>query len=205
MSTSLVRRLPATVKLGAPLAVALLAAAACSSSTSSGTGTSASSSAGTGNGYGAQASASPAGASSATATVIETHAGSAGTFLTTGSGRTVYLFMKDGKNASACSGACAAIWPPVTAGSMPTASGGVQASGLGMITRSDGTKQVTYDGHALYYYSGDTAAGQTNGQGIDGFGAKWWEVAPAGTAITSAGSGAPASSPTASKAGGGWS
>jgi hypothetical protein len=75
-----------------------------------------------------------------------------------------------------------------------------------MITRSDGTKQVTYDGHALYYYSGDTAAGQTNGQGIDGFGAKWWLVAPAGTAITTAaGAGsAPTSSPTASKAGGGW-
>jgi predicted lipoprotein with Yx(FWY)xxD motif len=202
MSTSWVRRLPATVKLGAPLAVALLAAAC--SSTSSGTGTSTS----TGNGYGGGAPASsPAGSSSATATVIETHTGSAGTFLTTGSGRTVYLFMKDGKNSSACSGACAAIWPPVTASGTPTASGGAQASDLGMITRSDGTKQVTYNGHPLYYYAADNAAGQTSGQGIDGFGAKWWVVAPAGTAITtaSAGSGAPASSPTASKAGGGWS
>ena len=65
-----------------------------------------------------------------------------------------------------------------------TATGGAKASDLGTITRSDGTKQVTYDGHPLYYFVGDSAAGQTNGQGSDNFGAKWWLVAPSGAEIT---------------------
>ena len=197
MSSSFLRRMPLAAKLGAPLAVALLAAACSSASSSTSGGVSASSAPASS----AAASASPAGASSAA--VIKTTTGSAGTFLTDGSGRTVYLFMKDGMNQSACSGACAAAWPPVTASGTVTPSGGAQASDLSTITRSDGTKQVTYKGHPLYYFAGDSSAGQTNGQGIDGFGAKWWLVAPAGTAITAAAQ-APASSPTASKAGGGW-
>jgi hypothetical protein len=96
-----------------------------------------------------------------------------------------------------------------------TAGGDAKASDLGTITRSDGTKQVTYDGHPLYYFSGDSAAGQVNGQGSDGFGAKWWLVSPAGTQITSAdsasspGSGGGASTPAPASssggAGGGWS
>jgi predicted lipoprotein with Yx(FWY)xxD motif len=65
-----------------------------------------------------------------------------------------------------------------------TASGGAQTSDLGTITRSDGTKQVTYDGHPLYYFIADKSKGQTTGQGSDGFGAKWWLVAPSGDAIT---------------------
>ena len=132
---------------------------------------------------------------------IETHTGSAGTFLTDGSGRSVYMFAKDGTNASACSGACASAWPPVTTTGSPVASGGAQSSDLGTLTRSNGAKQVTYDGHALYYFAGDSSAGQTNGQGVDGFGAKWWLVAPSGAIITGTGAGAaPGSSPTASKA-----
>jgi len=199
MSSSLVTRLPAAVKLGVPLAAALLAAAACGSSSSS-SGSAASG----GNGYGG-AAASSAPAAAGTAAVIETHTGSAGTFLTNGSGRAVYMFAKDPTNQSACSGACAAAWPPVITTGAATVSGGAKASDLGTITRSDGTKQVTYDGHALYYFAGDTSAGQTNGQGIDGFGAKWWLVAPTGSIITTtSGAGqAPGSSPAASKAG--WS
>ena len=136
---------------------------------------------------------------------IETHTGSAGTFLTDGSGRAVYMFAKDGTDKSACDGACASAWPPVTTSGSPVASGGAKSSDLGTLTRSDGTKQVTYDGHALYYFAGDSSAGQTNGQGVNGFGAKWWLVAPSGAIITGTGAGAaPGSSPTASKAGG-WS
>ena len=101
-----------------------------------------------------------------------------------------------------------------------TATGGAKASDLGTITRSDGTKQVTYDGHPLYYFVGDSAAGQTNGQGSDNFGAKWWLVAPSGAEITAsetaaaAAANAPAPAPSApstpsmpasSNAGGGWS
>jgi hypothetical protein len=108
----------------------------------------------------------------------------------------------------------------VTTTGTATASGSAKASDLGTITRSDGTKQVTYDGHALYYFSGDSGAGTATGQGSDGFGAKWWLVAPSGsdvtgtvssfTAAASSGSGgaaAPAASAAASSssAGGGWS
>jgi len=186
MTRSLLTRIPAPVRFGALIAVALTAAACGSSGSSSSTG--------------AQSGASAA----SSAMVITTKAGSAGTFLTNGSGRTVYLWAKDGTGSSACSGACTALWPPVTTSGTLTASGSAKASDLGTITRSDGTKQVTYDGHPLYYYAGDSSAGQTNGQGTDSFGAKWWLVAPAGTSITSAGGGTTPSAP-ASSAGGGWS
>lgn len=208
MSSSLVTRLPASVKLGVPLAAALLAAAACGSSSSSSAasgGAAAGGGNGYGGGYGGGAGASPAAAG--TAAVIGTRTGSTGAFLVNGSGRTVYMFAKDSMNQSACSGACASAWPPVTTTGAATVSGGAKASDLGTITRADGTKQVTYDGHALYYFAGDSSAGQTNGQGVNGFGAKWWLVAPTGSIITTAAGGsgqAPASSPTASKAGG-WS
>jgi hypothetical protein len=62
----------------------------------------------------------------------------------------------------------------------PKAGSGVQASLLGTINRSDNTTQVTYNGHPLYYYSGDSQAGQQNGQGLNNFGAAWFVVAPAG-------------------------
>jgi predicted lipoprotein with Yx(FWY)xxD motif len=209
MASSLLTRLPMPVKIGVPVAAALLAAACSSTSSTSASaaGSAATSSPGT----------SAAGAST-TGTVIKTANGSTGAFLTNGSGRTVYLWVKDGKNMSACSGACAGAWPPVTATGTVTVGGSAKASDLGTITRSDGTKQVTYDGHPLYYFAGDTSTGQTNGQGSDGFGAKWWLVSPAGAQITSAdtasatsaGSGstptAPASTPASSStAGGGWS
>ena len=65
-----------------------------------------------------------------------------------------------------------------------TAAGSAKASDLGTITRSDGTKQVTYDGHPLYYFVGDSGPGTATGQGSDGFGAKWWLVSPTGSDIT---------------------
>jgi secreted repeat protein with Y-X4-D motif len=127
-------------------------------------------------------------------------------------------------NKSVCSGACAGAWPPVTATGTVTASGSAVASDLGTITRSDGTKQVTYDGHPLYYFVGDSGPGSDSGQGSNSFGAKWWLVAPSGSAITgsvsvsSATAPAPAASTPApaapapapspspsSNAGGGWS
>ncbi|HEX9358890.1 MAG TPA: hypothetical protein VF933_34395 [Streptosporangiaceae bacterium] len=192
MGMSLLRRLPMPVKLGVPVAAGLLAAACGSAAGSTAAGTSAS--------------------GSATATVIESHAGSSGPFLTNGSGRAVYLWSADSMNKSTCSGACAGAWPPVTATGKVTAADGAKAADLGTITRSDGTKQVTYGGHPLYYFAGDSGPGQTNGQGNDGFGAKWWLVAPAATKITvadaaagaaSSPSTAPASS-SGSSAGGGW-
>jgi predicted lipoprotein with Yx(FWY)xxD motif len=181
MIHSLLARMPMPVKLGIPVASALLATA-CSSAAASSPASSPSS---------APAAGSSASAST-TGTVITTQAGPAGAFLTAGSGRAVYLWAKDGMNMSACSGACAAAWPPVPATGKLTATGGAKASDLGTITRSDGTKQVTYDGHPLYYFVGDSAAGQTNGQGSDNFGAKWWLVASSGAKITASGTAAAA-------------
>ena len=186
MNMSLLGRLPMPVKLGVPVAAGLLAAAC---------GTAAGSTA-----AGAPASGTPASSGSTTATVIESHAGSAGAFLTNSSGRAVYLWSADSMNKSMCSGACAGAWPPVTAKGHVTAANGAKAADLGTITRSDGTKQVTYLGHPLYYFAGDSAAGQTNGQGNDGFGAKWWLVAPAGTKITVADSAAAAAAGAGSSA-----
>ena len=194
MSMSLLGRLPMPVKLGVPVAAGLLAAACGSAAGSTTAGTPAS------------------GPATATATVIESHAGSAGSFLTNASGRAVYLWAADSMNKSTCSGACAGAWPPVTTTGKVTAAGGAKTADLGTITRSDGSKQVTYDGQPLYYFAGDSGPGQTSGQGSDNFGAKWWLVAPAGTKITvadaAAGAGnststAPASS-GGSSAGGGW-
>jgi predicted lipoprotein with Yx(FWY)xxD motif len=186
---SLLARLPGPVKLIVPLA-AVVAASACSSYASTTT---------------PAAGSSAAGQNSAAGTVISTQAGSAGTFLTDGSGRTIYLWAKDGANMSSCSGACAQAWSPVPATGTLTASGGAQASDLGTLTRSDGTKQASYDGHPLYYYVGDSGPGQTSGQGSDDFGARWWLVAPSGAKITTADTatmaGAPASSAPAY---GGW-
>jgi predicted lipoprotein with Yx(FWY)xxD motif len=202
MGSSLLARVPGPARLGVPLAVALLAAAACSSSASSSSSSSTPASSGT---------PAAAGSSSAAAsgTVITTANSSAGAFLTNSSGRAIYLFMADSKDKSACSGACASAWPPVTG--TPTASGSAMMSDLGTITRSDGTKQVTYDGHPLYYFAGDTGGGTDKGQGLDGFGAKWWLVAPSGSSITTAvtlsggsgGSGGSAPSPTSSSSYGG--
>jgi predicted lipoprotein with Yx(FWY)xxD motif len=206
MIHSLLARMPVAVKLGVPLASALLVAA-CGGAAASTSAPSSSSSA-----------PSSSASASTTGTVITTNAGSAGAFLTAGSGRTVYLWAKDGMNMSDCSGACAAAWPPVPATGTLTATGGAKASDLGTITRSDGTKQVTYDGHPLYYFVGDSVPGKTAGQGSDAFGAKWWLVAPSGADITgtdtavAAAANAPAPAPSSaqatpatSNAGGGWS
>ncbi|MDX6230716.1 MAG: hypothetical protein QOI76_4106 [Frankiales bacterium] len=131
-------------------------------------------------------------------------------FLVGGSGRALYLWIPDTKTKSTCSGACAGAWPPLTVNGAPTAGTGATASDLGTISRSDGTKQVTYAGHPLYYFSGDKAAGQTNGEGSNGFGAPWYLIAPSGQQITSlSAASAPKSTapPTTSgsNAGGGWS
>ena len=85
---------------------------------------------------------------------------------------------------SVCSGACAQAWPPATNTGTPKASGAVKASLLGTTKRADGSSEVTYAGHPLYTFAGDTQPGQTTGQGSNGFGAPWWVVTPAGTLET---------------------
>ena len=105
-----------------------------------------------------------------------------GRVLTDANGRTLYLFEKDKGAASSCSGACASIWPPLTAAT-GGAGRGVLAAKLGSIKRADGKTEVTYAGHPLYTYAGDAKPGDTRGQGLDQFGAEWHVLAPSGHEI----------------------
>jgi predicted lipoprotein with Yx(FWY)xxD motif len=86
-------------------------------------------------------------------------------FLADGQGRAMYLFEADKGSTSTCTGACASAWPPVTASTMPMAGGGVSRSLLGTTKRADGTEQLTYNGHPLYYFSADTGSGMAKGPG----------------------------------------
>jgi predicted lipoprotein with Yx(FWY)xxD motif len=107
-----------------------------------------------------------------------------GSILVDAQGRTLYLWQADTGPKSTCSGACAAAWPPLLTTGTPTAASGVKASLLGTTKRSDGAEQVTYNQHPLYFFTGDTASGQTHGQGSTGFGAPWYVLTPSGSQIT---------------------
>jgi predicted lipoprotein with Yx(FWY)xxD motif len=111
---------------------------------------------------------------------------SLGRIITDGQGRTLYQFAKDTGMSSNCTGTCASLWPPFTASSKPAAGSGVTANAIKLVKRSDGAKQVTLGGHPLYYFSGDKSAGQTNGQGLNDFGAKWFTTGPSGAKVTAA-------------------
>ncbi|MGW3769354.1 COG4315 family predicted lipoprotein [Actinomadura verrucosospora] len=111
--------------------------------------------------------------------------GQLGQIVVDGQSRTVYLFQKDTGTTSSCSGSCAAVWPPVTTSGKPQAGSGADAAKLGTTKRSDGTTEVTYSGHPLYYYAPDgTASGSAKGQGLNQFGAKWYVLSPSGSAVT---------------------
>jgi predicted lipoprotein with Yx(FWY)xxD motif len=156
------------------VAVLALAAAACSTSATGSAG------------YGASTPAASAAAVPATGRALATQATSLGTILVDGSGRTVYEFANDTNGASACSGGCAANWPPVPApATLPTSLPGVTGQ-LGAITRQDGTSQLTVAGHPLYTFAGDTAPGQTNGQGKTLDGGLWSVASTAGAPVGNA-------------------
>ena len=175
------------------LGIALLASGCSSSGGKSGGGSSPPSASST-------ASGTVAGAAGV---VVRTHSGPMGTFLTDASGKSLYMFASDTATKSSCSGPCVTYWPPLTTTGAVQASGQVTAGKLGTITRADGSKQVSYAGHPLYYFKLDTAPGDTNGQGSSNFGAKWWLLAPSGAPITSTGGSAPSSSSSSGGGGGG--
>lgn len=129
--------------------------------------------------------ASASSSSARTATKVGTANSKLGRILVDQHGRTLYLFAKDTNGKSACSGACAAYWPPLIASSKPRAVSGAKQSLLGRTRRADGRMQVTYRHHPLYRFSGDTGRGQTNGPSLDDFGGEWWVLSPAGNKITS--------------------
>ncbi|WP_329458149.1 COG4315 family predicted lipoprotein [Streptomyces sp. NBC_01497] len=203
------RRISSTAGLGLSLAAVAAFAAACggSSDSASGSGSSAPGDTPSSSASAPAAAGSGSGSGAATAvSSIDTKSGDMGTYLTDGSGKTLYLFAQDTHAASTCDGSCASGWPPVTAKAAPKAGSGVTSAKLTVVKRSDGTMQVAYAGHPLYYFSGDSAAGDTKGQGVDGFGAKWWLVGPDGKQITkTAAPTASDSGSSGSDAGGGWS
>jgi predicted lipoprotein with Yx(FWY)xxD motif len=129
--------------------------------------------------------ATPKTSSGHAATIGVASSGSLGKILTDSQGRTVYLFQKDTSTTSTCSGACASNWPPVTSKGKPTVAKGLTASMVGTTKRSDGSRQVTYNGHPLYRFQADQNPGDVSGQGVNAFGANWYVVSPAGAAITS--------------------
>jgi predicted lipoprotein with Yx(FWY)xxD motif len=162
------RRTHTRVLVGTAVAAPALLLAACGGSTYS-------SSSGSGSGSSPSSGSGPA--------QVATHGSGQTGFLTDGSGRSVYLFESDHGMVSTCNGACVSAWPPLTTSGQPTAAAGARTGLLGTITRSDGSKQVTYAGHPLYYYAGDAQPGQTNGEGLNGFGAQWYLVSPGGATV----------------------
>jgi predicted lipoprotein with Yx(FWY)xxD motif len=126
--------------------------------------------------------ASPSAAATGTTIAVVTNA-TLGQVLVDGKGMSVYLFVADTGPASTCYTSCATIWPPVLTTGAPQAGTGANASLLGTTTRTDGKIEVTYAGHPLYYFVQDKKPGDTTGQGVNGFGALWWVMSPAGAAI----------------------
>jgi predicted lipoprotein with Yx(FWY)xxD motif len=139
---------------------------------------------GSGGSYAATAAAKPPPASGSAAKIGVASAGGLGKILVDSRGHSLYLFQADSGMTSSCTGECADEWPPLRSTGKPVAGNGIDASKLGTISRSDGEPQVTYNGHPLYGYAGDAAAGDASGQGLDDFGGLWYVVSPAGSAIT---------------------
>ena len=155
-------------------------------------------------GCGSSSGGGSAGSGSSPSAAASLSAGSSGTtlktakiggvtVLTNAKGFTLYWFVPDTATKSNCNGSCAHYWPPVKG---PATAGPGVTGTIGVITRSDGSKQATYDGHPLYTYVGDTAPGQAKGNGLNLSGGIWHEV-------TASGAAAPASSAGQSSSSGG--
>jgi predicted lipoprotein with Yx(FWY)xxD motif len=174
-----------TTTIGAACALAIAGAllAGCGSSST----TSSSTTAGAVTSAQAASSTQAAATTSAPTVVISTtKTPEDGTLISGANGRTLYVFKADEKSTSAhaksstCYGGCANVWPPVIVAGTPTVAGKANASLIGVTTRRDGTKQVTYNGLPLYYYAADTKAGQATGNHLkDGFGL-WIGMLPSG-------------------------
>ena len=106
-----------------------------------------------------------------------------GNVLVDGNGRALYLFTRDGTPRSHCYGACAGNWPPVLTAGKPRAGSGARANLLGIVRRRDGSTQVAYRGHPLYYYIGDRHPGQVLCQDVEEFGGRWYVVTRRGSAV----------------------
>jgi predicted lipoprotein with Yx(FWY)xxD motif len=124
-------------------------------------------------------------ASSAASSAASLKAGSSryGKVLFDGGGRVLYTFARDRGNASTCYGGCAAAWPPFTVKRAPKAGAGVHSNLVGTTRRRDGSLQVTYAGHPLYYFTGDKKPGQITCQNVSSFGGLWLVITPNGKPV----------------------
>ncbi|HWW91403.1 MAG TPA: hypothetical protein VNY35_11565 [Solirubrobacteraceae bacterium] len=122
----------------------------------------------------------------AAASAVSVKQTSLGKTLVDANGRALYLFEADRAGVSTLSPAGLAVWPAFTSAVAPQAKGGAAAAAIGTIAGPGGARQVTYNGHPLYYYVGDRQAGSTAGQGLNQFGALWYVLSPSGNAVTSA-------------------
>ena len=146
-----------------------------------------------GGGNNSTASSTPPKTASGQSAALGIENSSLGKILADSNGDTLYLFKKDAGSKSACTGACASAWPPLRASGKPTVGNGASASMVGTTPRSDGKPQVTYNGHPVYTFTGDQSPGDTSGQGVNAFGARWYAISAAGNQVTG----------TASSSGGG--
>jgi len=128
-----------------------------------------------------------------------------GRYLVDSQGHSVYLFEKDEDGESYCSGACAAVWPPLETSTAPRGGAGVQEAELGTIERPDGDMQVTYHGHPLYYYAADASTpDNTKGEDVEQFGAGWYLVGAHGQPVEPKSDSGSGSGSGSNDGGGGW-
>ncbi len=164
--------------LNGAIAGAALLVAACGSYGASAYGTSTSPSS---NGRYPGVTSSPAGTPAPPATTtIALRNSAVGPILVDGSGRTLYLFQADRTDMSTCNGDCASVWPPLIAHGTPVAAAGINQSLLTTTARKDGSLEVVYNGHPLYYFVSDRQAGDITGEAISSFGAEWYVLSAAG-------------------------
>jgi predicted lipoprotein with Yx(FWY)xxD motif len=166
-----------TALFALPVIIALTLAACGKDNTS----TSASSSSGSKS----TTTAANASSSSGTTAIVKLSSSPYGQILTDSQGNTLYVFMKDTGMTSNCTAACAQVWPPMAASGTPAGTG-IAANDLATTTRSDGTTQLTFFGHPVYRFARDTSVGDTNGEGVNGFGGLWYVVNSSGNAVKSA-------------------
>ena len=131
-----------------------------------------------GGGYGQSSESSAPTSDAAGAATLMVADSALGKIVVDAAGKTLYMFDNDtqGAGTSSCTGECLTNWPPLTTtGEVPALQG--VTGDVGTITTADGSTQVTLNGWPLYYFAGDAAAGDVNGQGVGGI---WWVLSPAG-------------------------
>jgi predicted lipoprotein with Yx(FWY)xxD motif len=132
-------------------------------------------------------------AGAASLTIATTNSSTLGQYLTGLNGMTLYVLTKDTPGVSTCTGTCATNWPPLVLAAGTNVA--PPAGATGMFATITGTMQVTYNGMPLYYFAGDSAAGDTNGQGKNGT----WFVAPLSGSLPAAATSAPTQAPAATQ------